>query len=59
MFYMGVTADTRGSASGVSVFSASSGVGVSLMKADKKKKRMSASRALLKSRMRSVGTFGS
>lgn len=56
MFYMGVSAaSTGGSGCEASVFSAASGVGVSLMKTDRR--RMSASRALLKS-MRTVGTFG-
>mmetsp|Transcript_15618 Transcript_15618/g.24238 ORF Transcript_15618/g.24238 Transcript_15618/m.24238 type:complete len:351 (-) Transcript_15618:111-1163(-) len=57
MFFMGVSAASTGGSGGASVFSAASGIGVSLMKADKR--RMSSSKALLKRRMSVVGTFGS
>ena len=59
MFYMGVTKPPDGDAS---VFSADSGIGVSLMKTDRKRKSMySASETLLRSsrRMSRIGTFGS
>ncbi len=57
MFFMGVNAASTGGSGGASVFSAASGIGVSLMKADKR--RRSSSRALLKKRISVVGTFGS
>ena len=58
MFYMGVPKTPDGDAS---VFSADSGVGVSLMKTDRKRKSMySASENLLRTRrMSRIGTFGS
>mmetsp|Transcript_8280 Transcript_8280/g.12421 ORF Transcript_8280/g.12421 Transcript_8280/m.12421 type:complete len:355 (+) Transcript_8280:97-1161(+) len=56
MFYMGVSGASVTSSGGASVFSAGSGQGVSLMKADRKRKsEMSTSEILLKRR---VGTFG-
>ena len=60
MFYMGVNT-TFDASGGASVFSAGSGVGVSLMKTDRRRKSMmSASETLLKTRrMDRLGTFGS
>ena len=56
MFYMGVSGASVTSSGGASVFSAGSGQGVSLMKADRKRKSvLSQSEILLKRR---VGTFG-
>ena len=53
---MGVSGASVTSSGGASVFSAGSGQGVSLMKADRKRKsEMSTSEILLKRR---VGTFG-
>ena len=58
MFYMGVPKNSDGDAS---VFSADSGIGVSLMKTDRKRKSLySASETLLRTRrMDRIGTFGS